>query len=417
MHAGLVNRFRLPQVPTLPTVTDMKRLQLLPTLFFIGAVGIATARDEAYPERTVTRLAFGSCATMEKPQPFWEHINAYAPDVWLWLGDTVYADSPRPRADTAEERARIVLDRMPELYREQRAEPGYAALREQAFVAGVWDDHDYGKNDAGADWIGREEAQQHFWDFYDEPAASARRELPGTYRAIRFGPPGRTVQLILLDTRFFRSPLPRIEESANHDWLLGQPGRYEVNDDPTATVLGEAQWEWLEQVLREPADLRLLVSSIQVVADDHRWEKWGNFPAERRRLFRLLRETGANGVVILSGDRHSGELSLLDPAREPHPDFTAPGYPLYDLTSSALTQSRPTNFAAQQEGRWASPVSHRHEINRHRIGSVLRYNHYGTLTIDWEAPEGPQLTLELVTDHGTPMLRQRLSLAALADDS
>lgn len=386
---------------------------MLPVIFLVAAAGAAAERDEVHPDRTVSRLAFGSCVVQDRPQPFWEHVNTYAPDVWLWLGDTVYADSPRPRADTEEERARIVLDRMPELYRQQRAEPGYAALRERAFVAGVWDDHDYGKNDAGADWIGREEAQRHFWDFYDEPAQSARRGLPGTYRAVRFGPPGRTVQLILLDTRFFRSPLTRPDESADHDWVLGQPGRYEVNDDPAATMLGEAQWQWLEHRLREPADLRVLVSSIQVVADDHRWEKWGNFPAERRRLFRLLRATGAGGVVILSGDRHTGELSLLDPAREPHPDFTAPDYPLYDLTASALTQSRPTNFEAQQEGRWASPVSHRHEINRHRIGSVVRYNHYGTLTIDWEHVAGPRLTLELVADNGTPMLRRHVQLNTL----
>jgi alkaline phosphatase D len=221
------------------------------------------------------------------------------------------------------------------------------------------------------------------------------------------------VQLILLDTRFFRSPLTRMDQSADHDRLLGPPGNYEVNDDPVVTMLGETQWQWLEQVLREPADLRVLVSSIQIVANDHRWEKWGNFPAERRRLFRLLRETGANGVVILSGDRHSGELSLLDPAREPHPDFTAPDYPLYDLTASALTQSQPTTFAAQQEGRWANPVSYRHEINRHRLGSVLRYNHYGTLTINWEHAAGPRLTLELVADNGTPLLRHHVELAAL----
>jgi alkaline phosphatase D len=129
----------------------MKLFRVLPVLLLIATVGTAAARDEVHPDRTVSRLAFGSCVMQDRPQPFWEHVNAYAPDVWLWLGDTVYADSPCPQADTEEECARIVLDRMPELYRRQRAEPGYAALRERAFVAGVWDDHDYGKNDAGAD--------------------------------------------------------------------------------------------------------------------------------------------------------------------------------------------------------------------------------------------------------------------------
>jgi alkaline phosphatase D len=370
-------------------------------------------RDESHPDRTVSRIAFGSCAQQDKSQPFWTPINAYAPDVWLWLGDTIYADSPRPKAPTAGERARIVLDRMPELYGRQLAEPGYATLRDRAWIAGTWDDHDFGENDGGADWIGREEAQRHFWDFYGEPAPSPRRTLPGVYRALRFGPPGRTVQIILLDTRFFRSPLTRLETSNEDDWVEGRAGRYTCTDDPAATLLGEEQWQWLGGVLREPADLRLLVSSIQVVADDHRWEKWGNFPHERRRLFQLLQSTGAQGVVILSGDRHQGELSQLDPAREPHPDFVAPAYPLLDLTSSALTQSRPTDFAAQQEGKWASPISHANELNRHRLGSPLRYNHYATLTIDWDHAAGPQLTLELVADTGQPMLRHRVPLAVL----
>src|ERR671935_24702 len=68
------------------------------------------------------------------------------------------------------------------------------------------------------------------------------------------GPEGKPLQVILLDTRYFRSPVKR-------------SGRTVVpNTDPGATILGPAQWEWLERQLREPADLRLIGSSIQVVA-------------------------------------------------------------------------------------------------------------------------------------------------------
>ena len=77
-------------------------------------------------------------------------------------------------------------------------------------------------------------------------------------------------------------------------------------------MLGEDQWRWLAEQLRVPAEVRLLVSSIQVVAEDHGWEKWMNFPHERERLFKLIRETGAEGVIILSGDRHLAELSMMD---------------------------------------------------------------------------------------------------------
>ena len=49
----------------------------------------------------------------------------------------------------------------------------------------------------------------------------------------------------------------------------------------------------------------------------------------RERLLSLLRDTRAAGVVVLSGDRHYAELSVLE--------GSPLGYPLYDLTSSTIT--------------------------------------------------------------------------------
>ena len=95
-------------------------------------------------------------------------------------------------------------------------------------------------------------------------------------------------------------------------------------------MLGEDQWAWLEEQLRTPAEVRLIASSIQVVAEDHGWEKWMNFPHERERLYRLIRETRAEGVVFLSGDRHLAELSMMDgggglPALRPDLQRPEPG--------------------------------------------------------------------------------------------
>ena len=118
------------------------------------------------------------------------------------------------------------------------------------------------------------------------------------------------MQVILLDTRWFRSALKPSDDR-------GKPGkeRYLPDADPAKTMLGEAQWRWLEEQLRQPAELRLLVSSIQVVAEGHGWERWGNFPLERQRLYRLIADTRAQGVVFLSGDRHVGALYREPPAR------------------------------------------------------------------------------------------------------
>ncbi|PAW80644.1 MAG: hypothetical protein B9S27_05710 [Opitutia bacterium Tous-C8FEB] len=385
---------------------------LLAVLAAAAVVPLPGHQAPPEPERILHRIAFGSCNSPVDATPVWESVNHRRPDAWIWLGDTVYADSPAPEGPTPAARARVALDRLPQLYARQLAQPGYALLRQRARILGTWDDHDYGMNDLGADWIGREEAQQHFLDFYGEPTDSPRRRRPGVYAAHRFGPPGRTIQVILLDTRYFRAPLLR-GDSREADWVDGRRGPYVPSRDPNATLLGAEQWTWLEALLREPADLRLLVSSIQVIPDDHRFEKWGNFPQERRRLLRLLANTGEGGVVILSGDRHAGELSQFDPAREPDGKELDPGYPLLELTSSALTRSAPTTFGGQLAASAPKAMVFRHELNRHRLGSLLPYNHFGLISVDWEAKDGPAVTLALHLDHGEEVLRHRVPLASL----
>lgn len=386
-------------------------------LVAFALVVCATPRGGAHdappePGTLLRRIAFGSCNTPLVPTPVWDSVLKIRPDAWLWLGDVMYADNPRPTGVNPEARARVVLDRQVELYRLQHDIPAYKQLCDTVRVLGTWDDHDYGINDDGANFVGREESQRNFLDFYREPAESPRRWRPGIYASHRFGPHNRTVQIIILDTRYFRSPL-RSESRPQSPRVDGIRGTYLPGDNPADTLLGEAQWQWLEATLRQPADVRFILSSIQVIADDHRFEKWGNFPHERRRLFTLIRETGAEGVVFLSGDRHTGELSRLDPAREPDGAALDPGYPLYDITSSAVLRSRPTNFADQQGAASPRAVAYQNEINRHRVGSPLPYNHFGLITLDWEAESGPQLLIGLHLDHGAEVLRHTIPLAAL----
>src|SRR5262249_8359183 len=175
------------------------------------------------------------------------------------------------------------------------AVPGWQKLKQTCPVYATWDDHDYGENDAGAEYPRKVESQKLFLDFFGEPADSPRRKREGVYDARVFGPADQRVQVILLDTRYFRGPLKKKAKSAPSE------GPYVPNTDKTSTMLGEAQWKWLEEQLRVPARVRLLVSSIQVVAEDHGHEKWANLPHERERLFKLLKDTRAAGVVLLSG--------------------------------------------------------------------------------------------------------------------
>ncbi|GEO13848.1 alkaline phosphatase D family protein [Microvirga aerophila] len=322
------------------------------------------------------RIAFGSCADEEKPQPIWDAILAYQPQLFLFAGDNVYGDVRQGRNVPDAE----LLQSLQESYAQAGRVPGMARLRSTIPYLATWDDHDYGKNDAGADFAGRHEAQRLFLQFWNVPLTDARHRREGVYHSQTFGPDGQRVQVILLDTRFFRSSLkPTDQRNA-----AGRE-RYLPDDDPSKTMLGEAQWSWLAERLREPADLRLIVSSIQVVAEGHGWERWGNLPRERQRLYDLIRATAAGGVILLSGDRHVGGL---------YGEATDVSYPLVEITSSGINQVFPGN----------------REAGPNRLGAVYGAPNFGTIDVDWWERT---VTLSLRSENGEPVRRQVVRLDEL----
>lgn len=324
-------------------------------------IGVVAAHGaDLQPARPVTRIALGSCIRQNRPQPIWEAVSGFHPDLLLLLGDTIYGDTE----DMAELRAK---------YDALAANPGFAALRREVPIIGVWDDHDYGVNDGGREYPRRRESQQVFCDFFGVPADSPRRRREGIYHAVTCGPSGRRVQFIGLDTRYHRSPL----KSLPREQRVKGKGYYVPDLDPAATFLGADQWAWLAEVLAEPAEIRIVMSSIQVLAMEHGFEKWADFPGERTRLIETIRQSGATGVILVSGDRHIAEISCLPGGAEALP------YPLYDLTASSFNQVI---------GR-TDPE----EPNRFRVGDRYHGTNFGTIEIDWQEPADGQKPLAAVT--------------------
>jgi alkaline phosphatase D len=279
---------------------------------------------EVGPESRDFLLTFGSCNKPALPQPLWPWVRAQNPDAWMWLGDNVYADTEN-----------IEITRS--LYRQQKERPDYAALVAQTRVIGIWDDHDFGKNDAGKEYPKRVESQGALLDFLGEPADSPRRRRKGTYESYVFGSGDERVKVILLDGRYHRE----------------KPG-------PHADTLGEEQWAWFEKELRSSrAALNVVASGYQILPEQHPNEKWANFPRARARLFELLKKTGTPGVVLVSGDRHFAELSRVDES--------VIGYPLHELTSSGLTHS----------------YLNADEPNCHRVGKLYPKLNFGAVRVDW----------------------------------
>ncbi len=331
-------------------------------------------------ELPLSRIAFGSCADQDKPLPIFDAVAAQKPDLLVLLGDNIYADLDKSK--------KVTTDVIREKYAALDRLPGWQKLRAACPILATWDDHDYGKNDAGAEYPLKDDSQAAFLDFWKVPADSPRRTQKGIYSSAVFGPAGQRVQVILLDTRYFRSELkygPPLRYTGGN--VVRKP--YVPNTDPAATMLGADQWAWLAEQLKVPAEVRLLCSSVQVVADDHPFEKWANMPGERAKLLALLKESGAAGVVILSGDRHLAELCL---------DTTSVGYPLYDLTSSGFNQGAKN---------WRAP-----DTGTRRVGSMAYGDNFGTVFIDWSQPD-PRITLQVRDEDGDVTIGQKVRLSSL----
>ncbi|VAX15819.1 Phosphodiesterase/alkaline phosphatase D-like protein [hydrothermal vent metagenome] len=306
---------------------------------FASSTLIAIKLSEIYfpPEKAITNIAFGSCARQNLPQPIWESIVNARPEIFIFMGDTIYGDSEDG-------------DILREKYAMLGGKPGYQKLKSQTRILATWDDHDYGRNNAGLEYPGKVESQKAFLDFFKEPVNSARRESPGVYASYMFGPKDKRLQIILLDTRYFRST-------------------YNAGDNhsaPSITMLGDTQWRWLEKELRKPAEIRIVVSSVQYVNGSRDYETWRNMPRERRRLLKLIKKTQAQGVIILSGDIHYADLSKLE---------TKQAYPIYDLTSSGLTHYDKSYYE-----------------NRYRVGLPYNGENFGQIRIDWDV-EDPIISL------------------------
>lgn len=316
------------------------------------------------------RIAFLSCIGQEKPAPALRGLLRRQPDLSIFMGDNVYGDI---RGDEVAALAKA--------YGAQAQQADVNALRAAAPVLAVWDDHDYGRNDAGAEFEHKTLARELFAAFWHlDP-----RELPdgeGVYRSVTVGPAGRRTQIILLDTRSFRSPLKPTDQR-------GAPGRerYLPDEDTDKTLLGEAQWQWLRRVLQEPAELRLLVSSIQVIADGHGYEAWRLLPAERERLYAMLRELEPEGLILLSGDRHIAGMYRRDIGLE---------WPLFEATSSSVNLS----FRSEDDPQEAGP---------HRIGDVYGPVNTGLLNIDWEAG---RVTVQILDEQGAAVRTQSMVFSA-----
>lgn len=284
-------------------------------------------------------IAFGSCNKQWKENSLWAEILMNDPDVWVWGGDIIYSDTND-------------MEVLKENYAIQKQNVSYSNFTSKVEIMGTWDDHDYGVNDGGTEYPEKVASEQLFLDFIDVPKNSLRRTQDGVYFSKNFSVGANSVKIIILDTRYFRTALTEDTET-NH--------RYTPNEYGNGTILGVAQWNWLQSELENSvANFNIIMSSIQVLSGEHGWETWANMPHEVDKLIDILKVTQAKNIILLSGDRHISDFSKKE--------IEGLKYPLIDFTSSGLTHSSTNNLG---------------EPNKYRIGEMVNQQSFGLLKINF----------------------------------
>jgi len=352
--------------------------------FRTGDVASPTGRTRTAPSANgpVQRLRLGLASCASWPCGY---FNAYANlagrdlDLVVHVGDYLYENDRMgltPRAVRAHRPAGplVTLDDYRRRHAQYRTDPDLQALHARHPVLAVWDDHEL----AGGAW--RDGAFDHRpalhgrWD--ERRAAAVRAYLEwipvraggsaagAVHRRIRLGP---LADLVMLDTRLAGRDRPA--DNGKAVLKLGNPDR---------ALLGEGQWRWLEGQLVTAARPRWLLLGNQVVLAPVRAlglagglgvnpSQWDGYPAERERLYRLLRSTGWNAdVAVLSGDFHSSWASDLPVGAE----FVAPS-----VTTDAFARTLLPVDAAARPAAWWFRTQNRHV-------RMVELRHHGYVTVD-----------------------------------
>ena len=313
--------------------------------------------QDVFIETPINSLAFGSCNRTDLNPEIWDEIADKNPEAWVWLGDIVYTDDKS-------------MDDLAEKYLIQKSLSAYKKLIKNTKVFGIWDDHDFGDNDAGSSFSKKKESRKLLFDFLNLPKDHPAQKREGAYQSYCFGKESQKICLYLLDVRYFKE---------DYESDSSQRQRYKKNK---GLLLGKSQWDWLENQLKNnDAVVNLFAGGIQLISSEHPYEKWANFPLAQKRFFDLLSQYKIKTPLYLSGDRHIAEVSAIS---------LESGYCLYDVTSSGLTHSY---------------NSLKDEANSFRISPLMTMLNFGMFTLDWK---NRLLKLKILDKNGIAQFTQNI---------
>lgn len=292
----------------------------------------------------------GSCAYINQPEydrpgkPYgndssiFETMAKEKADFMLWLGDNWYTREVDYYSEWGLH-ARPAKERALPVYKNfLKAMPHYA----------IWDDHDYGWNDADKSYPLKETSREVFKKFWSNPSYGQNNQ--GIYTKTTWN----DVDIFMLDDRWFRS---------NDETPDSIDGKVNLNKK----MYGEQQMEWFKNALLQSnannnITYRIIATGSQVLNPMSPFDCFRHYSAEYKEMMDFIKDNHINGVVFLTGDRHHSEVIKIN---------RNDTYPLYDITASPLT-SGSHNFGKEEKN------------NPYRVVGVENMQNYTKITFSGE---------------------------------
>lgn len=307
-------------------------------------------------------IAIGSCAFISEEKydrpgkPYggeyhiFESIADKNPELMLWLGDNVYLREVDWNTKTG------IYHR----YTHTRAIPEMQRLLASAHHYAIWDDHDFGPNDANSSFVHKDLTLQAFNSFWANTPCSISGVKGNTFQ-FQYN----DVDFFMLDNRFYRT---------DHNLKGGK-----------STMLGKKQIDWLIQALKDShAHFKMVALGSPFLNTVDKWENYERYKKEKSDILQRIQDNGITGVVFLTGDKHSSELNS---------ELLKNGETIYDFTVSPLTSKTYDNC---------------NEENKNRIeGSCYPNRNFATIDVTGDR-ENRVLTLNLFDNNGTAIWTYRI---------
>jgi hypothetical protein len=285
---------------------------------FLGLAWVFCTASLVHPQQRSSVFAFGAGNHPGASQSTWLNVLETTPDYFFWAG-SFSPGSPVSGRD---------LER---LLQKQAENKHYRLFADSIPISGswYWTTPPLVSNDSLDDW------HRKWFSFVKGP----NQAWPGkSYWAqwLVFGKD--SVQCIFLDT-----------------WRFARPG------EPDNNLLGEEQWNWLEQALNQPhKKLRLIFTAKSFFWEQDKGDSWHSFPPARARFAALL-EKAKSPLLLVSGSHPCAAVATGNAGKRR----------VVELQTNGLNQVR------WRLGRTPEKAA--------IIGPYCQRN-FGLLTISWNAP-------------------------------